>query len=361
MNYGSSCVASIRPRPRPRLSSKAVSNDRARDRHTVTSSDRRSGAPPSPRPAGCAADGRAPHQGLSLGDIARQLKLSVRQVEALERDDHGGFPGVVFVRGFLRNYAKLLRLDPDSLVAQAIDRAGAGRAAVPEMPMRPCRQSRGRHRSLIGFGVLARGCWCCSLVRLPRCTRAQSGSRWRWRRSAPRTSAHAPLARSTPSRRRRLRRTRAAAPAIRRCRHAAGPTRMQRPTGADSCGRHHDAGSRPGRPRPRFRRAESDRFRGRVLGGGQGWQRRYHLFPAQLGWHRASHGEPPFVGDRQRPRVRLMYRGKPSISVHTHASTWRASSGIDWRCPASGPASSHPAVVIGDVVVGGPRRSWSSP
>jgi cytoskeleton protein RodZ len=56
-------------------------------------------------------------QGLGVGDIARQLKLSVRQVEALERDDYDAFAGMVFVRGFLRNYAKLLDLDPEPLVA----------------------------------------------------------------------------------------------------------------------------------------------------------------------------------------------------------------------------------------------------
>ena len=32
-------------------------------------------------------------QGLSLGDISRQLKLSVRQVEALERDDYSAYKG----------------------------------------------------------------------------------------------------------------------------------------------------------------------------------------------------------------------------------------------------------------------------
>jgi cytoskeleton protein RodZ len=58
-------------------------------------------------------------QGLSLGDIARQLKLSVRQVEALEQDDYSAFPGPVFVRGFLRNYAKFLRLDPEAVAAMA--------------------------------------------------------------------------------------------------------------------------------------------------------------------------------------------------------------------------------------------------
>lgn len=55
-------------------------------------------------------------QGLSLGDISRQLKLSVRQVEALERDDYSAYKGPVFVHGFIRNYAKLLGLDPEPLI-----------------------------------------------------------------------------------------------------------------------------------------------------------------------------------------------------------------------------------------------------
>jgi cytoskeleton protein RodZ len=55
-------------------------------------------------------------QGLSLGDISRQLKLSVRQVEALERDDYSAYKGPVFIHGFISNYAKLLGLDPDPLI-----------------------------------------------------------------------------------------------------------------------------------------------------------------------------------------------------------------------------------------------------
>ncbi len=55
-------------------------------------------------------------QGLSLGDISRQLKLSVRQIEALERDDYSAYKGPVFIHGFLRNYAKLLGLDPEPLI-----------------------------------------------------------------------------------------------------------------------------------------------------------------------------------------------------------------------------------------------------
>lgn len=58
-------------------------------------------------------------QNLSLGDVSRQLKLSVRQVEALERDDFSGFQGPVFVHGFIRNYAKLLALDPSPMIRAA--------------------------------------------------------------------------------------------------------------------------------------------------------------------------------------------------------------------------------------------------
>jgi cytoskeleton protein RodZ len=58
-------------------------------------------------------------QGLSLGDISRQLKLSVRQVEALERDDYSAYKGPVFIHGFIRNYAKLLGLDPEPLIRSA--------------------------------------------------------------------------------------------------------------------------------------------------------------------------------------------------------------------------------------------------
>ena len=50
-------------------------------------------------------------QGLSVADVARQLKLGVRQIEALEADDYKNLPRITFVRGFIRNYAKLLQID----------------------------------------------------------------------------------------------------------------------------------------------------------------------------------------------------------------------------------------------------------
>lgn len=69
-------------------------------------------------------------KGLSLGDVARQLKLTVKQVEALERDDHASFGSMVFVRGFLRGYARFVQLDINDDLARLEPAAPAQSPAV---------------------------------------------------------------------------------------------------------------------------------------------------------------------------------------------------------------------------------------
>ena len=54
---------------------------------------------------------------MSLADVAAKLKLTVRQVEALEAEDAEQLPGDVFLRGFVRNYARLMELDADEVIA----------------------------------------------------------------------------------------------------------------------------------------------------------------------------------------------------------------------------------------------------
>ncbi len=55
--------------------------------------------------------------GLSIDAVAQQLKLAPRQVVALEQDDFPQLPGRTFIRGFVRNYARLLQLDTDAVLA----------------------------------------------------------------------------------------------------------------------------------------------------------------------------------------------------------------------------------------------------
>lgn len=78
-------------------------------------------------PAGPGARLRAAREaaGLSLEQVAQQLKLAPRQVKALEDESFGELPGRTFSRGFVRNYARLLHLDAQDLLAHLPDVAQA--------------------------------------------------------------------------------------------------------------------------------------------------------------------------------------------------------------------------------------------
>lgn len=56
-------------------------------------------------------------RGQTLGDVAYALKLTPRQIEAMEAERFDLLPGPAFVRGFLRNYARYLGLDPAAVLA----------------------------------------------------------------------------------------------------------------------------------------------------------------------------------------------------------------------------------------------------
>ncbi|GAB3250117.1 hypothetical protein GCM10027296_14300 [Chitinimonas naiadis] len=72
---------------------------------------------------------------MSVADVSNKLKLSKRQVEALEADEYSALPGNTFVRGFVRNYARLLELDAQPLI-QFLDShlpKEAAQAALPRL------------------------------------------------------------------------------------------------------------------------------------------------------------------------------------------------------------------------------------
>jgi flagellar biosynthesis protein FlhG len=51
-------------------------------------------------------------QGLELKQISRRTRINMAYLEALEADDFAALPAIVYVRGFLTELAKFLRLDP---------------------------------------------------------------------------------------------------------------------------------------------------------------------------------------------------------------------------------------------------------
>jgi cytoskeleton protein RodZ len=71
--------------------------------------------------------------GMSLDQVAQQLKLAPRQVKALEDENFGQLPGRTFSRGFVRNYARLLNLDPEELLLHLPDVAHAPALGSPAL------------------------------------------------------------------------------------------------------------------------------------------------------------------------------------------------------------------------------------
>ena len=57
-------------------------------------------------------------KGLTADEVAKALKLSPRQVVAMEDDNWLSLPCNTIIRGFVRNYARLLGLNADSLMGQ---------------------------------------------------------------------------------------------------------------------------------------------------------------------------------------------------------------------------------------------------
>jgi len=104
---------------------------------------------------------------ISLREISETTKISLRYLEALERNEFGRLPGGVFNKGFVRAYAEYIGVDPETMVnaylleerGQQSERAGG----LSEDLLRPARGSAIRphttpasHGGDAGRGLLAK-------------------------------------------------------------------------------------------------------------------------------------------------------------------------------------------------------------
>ena len=87
---------------------------------------------PPPGMAGALLRAAREAAGMSVDAVSQQLKLAPRQVRALEEGDYTHLPGRTFVRGFVRNYARLVHLDSEVILGALP--AGAS-APTLEAPM----------------------------------------------------------------------------------------------------------------------------------------------------------------------------------------------------------------------------------
>lgn len=57
-------------------------------------------------------------QGLTIKDVERETSIRAKYLEALEQGRYDALPGEVYVKGFIRNYAKFLHLNAEKLVQE---------------------------------------------------------------------------------------------------------------------------------------------------------------------------------------------------------------------------------------------------
>ena len=92
-----------------------------------------------PRTLGATLAAERERQGLARADVAQRLHMSPSQVEALEHGDYEHLPKGTFLRGFVRNYAKVLNIPADpllGLLADAKPREPAPGIVVPTQNIR---------------------------------------------------------------------------------------------------------------------------------------------------------------------------------------------------------------------------------
>ncbi len=110
-------------------------------------------APPQEQPAAPPSVGERLRQvrvgrGLDVATVAEQLHLKQCTVVALEEEDFDRLPARVFVRGYYRNYARLMGLPVDDLLRQFDQRCPEGEScsnAPPVAPRNVRREIRSNH------------------------------------------------------------------------------------------------------------------------------------------------------------------------------------------------------------------------
>src|SRR6187397_2614190 len=98
-------------------------------------------------------------KGVDLYRAERETKIRARYLGALERGDYRDLPGAVYAKGFLRNYAVYLGLDPDDVLIQWRLERGKARDPAPVIavprPLAPPRQGFTFSRGMIVVALLA--------------------------------------------------------------------------------------------------------------------------------------------------------------------------------------------------------------
>ena len=107
------------------------------------------------RPIGAILAAARTARGLALADVARETRVPVRHLAAIEADDHDHLPALPYAIGFVKAFARVVGVDPE--LAGAHFRAETNKAAhVPLTPsMTPLDERRLPSRGLVAASLAA--------------------------------------------------------------------------------------------------------------------------------------------------------------------------------------------------------------
>lgn len=104
---------------------------------------------------------------LSEEDVARELRMTVAKVRALEADEYEKLHSDTFIRGYLRTYAKMLNLDPNTILdVYKQTRREAGLGDEPEespLQINVPAPARSMGKFIVWIVLLLVGIWALSV------------------------------------------------------------------------------------------------------------------------------------------------------------------------------------------------------
>ncbi len=94
-------------------------------------------------------------KGLELTDIARETRVPLRHLDAIENDAHDSLPALTYSIGFVKTFARFVGLSPEEMAAQF--KAETSKVAhVPQtMPLEPLDESRVPPRGIVVATLIA--------------------------------------------------------------------------------------------------------------------------------------------------------------------------------------------------------------
>jgi len=91
-------------------------------------------------------------KGLSISEVATRLYLKPKIMDALERDDYDALPAAIYIRGYLRGYAKVLDVSADSILALYDSDVSEPPEIIPEVKLKT--QTTSRDKPVVAFSYL---------------------------------------------------------------------------------------------------------------------------------------------------------------------------------------------------------------